>query len=190
MVAGRSRALNRAHGVGVGNDVKWSLGGPYPGPLRTRQAARFIRRDVQRDTPDAETANWRAVCEKTARTVRRAGRRKPSRPLSKARPASIDHRLRRLRGALQEVKVAAFIGLRHMLLVEPDIAALIDALRRRPGGFAAGELLARHVEMQLARLDVDLDHVAILHQGERAADRGFGRDMQHAGAEMGAAHAR
>src|SRR6516225_3335962 len=82
MVAGRSRALNRAHGVGVGNDVKWSLGGPYPGPLRTRQAARFIRRDVQRDTPDAETANWRAVCEKTAGTVRRAGRRKPSRPLS------------------------------------------------------------------------------------------------------------
>src|SRR6516162_1815028 len=44
-------------------------GRSYPGPLRTRQAARFIRPDVQRDTPDAETANWRAVCEKTARTV-------------------------------------------------------------------------------------------------------------------------
>src|SRR6516225_2315974 len=70
-----------------------SLGGPYPGPLRTRQAARFIRRDVQRDTPDAETANWRAVCEKTARTVRRAGRRKPSRPLSDLRGGSARHEL-------------------------------------------------------------------------------------------------
>jgi hypothetical protein len=27
-----------------------------------------------RDTPDAETNDWRAVCGKTARTVRRAGR--------------------------------------------------------------------------------------------------------------------
>ena len=27
-----------------------------------------------RDTPDEETSDWRAVCGKTARTVRRAGR--------------------------------------------------------------------------------------------------------------------
>ena len=27
-----------------------------------------------RDTPDEETTDWRAVCGKTARTVRRAGR--------------------------------------------------------------------------------------------------------------------
>ena len=27
-----------------------------------------------RDTPDEETSNWRAVCGRTARTVRRAGR--------------------------------------------------------------------------------------------------------------------
>ena len=35
------------------------------------------------DTPDVETNNWRAVCGRTARTVRRAGRgHTPSRPLS------------------------------------------------------------------------------------------------------------
>jgi Protein of unknown function (DUF1353) len=33
-----------------------------------------------RDSLDEETTDWRAVCGKTARTVRRAGRVKPSRP--------------------------------------------------------------------------------------------------------------
>jgi hypothetical protein len=37
----------------------------------------------RRDTPDAKTNDWRAVCGRTARTVRRAGRGStPSRPLS------------------------------------------------------------------------------------------------------------
>jgi len=37
----------------------------------------------RRDTPDAETNDLRAVCGRTARTVRRAGRgHTPSRPLS------------------------------------------------------------------------------------------------------------
>jgi hypothetical protein len=40
----------------------------------------------QRDAPDVETNDWRAVCGRTARTVRREGRRKPSLPLSKRRP--------------------------------------------------------------------------------------------------------
>src|SRR4051812_43702144 len=39
----------------------------------------------QRDTPDVETSDWRAVCGRTARTVRREGRRKPSLPLSVVR---------------------------------------------------------------------------------------------------------
>ncbi len=30
-----------------------------------------------RDTPDEETTDWRAVCGKTARAIRRAGRREP-----------------------------------------------------------------------------------------------------------------
>jgi hypothetical protein len=40
------------------------------------------RFDSERDIPDVETNDWRAVCGKTARTVRREGRRKPSLPLS------------------------------------------------------------------------------------------------------------
>ena len=40
------------------------------------------RFDTERDMPDVETNNWRAVCGKTASTVRREGRRKPSLPLS------------------------------------------------------------------------------------------------------------
>ena len=35
--------------------------------------SRFTRPGNQRDSLDEETTNWRAVCEKTARTVRRAG---------------------------------------------------------------------------------------------------------------------
>jgi hypothetical protein len=37
----------------------------------------------ERDTPDEETSDGRAVCGRTARTVRREGRRKPSLPLSR-----------------------------------------------------------------------------------------------------------
>ncbi len=35
--------------------------------------SRFTRPGTQRDSLDEETTNWRAVCGKTARTVRRAG---------------------------------------------------------------------------------------------------------------------
>ena len=38
------------------------------------------RFDTERDIPDVETSNWRAVCGKTASTVRREGRREPSYP--------------------------------------------------------------------------------------------------------------
>ena len=44
----------------------------------------YPRFDAARDVPDVETSNWRAVCGKTASTVRREGRRKPSLPLSGA----------------------------------------------------------------------------------------------------------
>ena len=33
-----------------------------------------MKPDLQRADPDEETLNWRAVCGKTARTVRREGR--------------------------------------------------------------------------------------------------------------------
>jgi hypothetical protein len=42
----------------------------------------FPRSAITRDIPDEETSNRRAVCGRTARTVRREGRPKPSLPLS------------------------------------------------------------------------------------------------------------
>ena len=42
-------------------------------PSRTPGCSRFTRPGKQRDSLDEETTNWRAVCGKTARTVRRAG---------------------------------------------------------------------------------------------------------------------
>jgi hypothetical protein len=41
-----------------------------------------IRPTFWRANPDEETTDWRAVCGRTACTVRRAGRGDPSRPLS------------------------------------------------------------------------------------------------------------
>lgn len=49
---------------------------------RRPDCSRYTQPGNQRDSPDEETTNWRAVCGKTARTVRGAGWRKPSRPLS------------------------------------------------------------------------------------------------------------
>src|SRR5271155_4802939 len=46
----------------------------------------YPRFDTERDVPDVETNNCRAVCGKTASTVRREGRRKPSLPLSGLSP--------------------------------------------------------------------------------------------------------
>src|SRR5690625_1142112 len=48
----------------------------------------YTRLGNARDIPDEETTDWRAVCGKTERAVRRAGRRKPSRPLSGSRAGS------------------------------------------------------------------------------------------------------
>ena len=71
--------------------------------------------------------------------------------------------------------------------------AAVAARRQRlgpPFGAAALQLVLADQEVDLARLDVDLDHVAGPDQGQRAADRGLGRDVQDAGAVGGAAHPR
>src|SRR5438105_4285657 len=60
------------------NGVK---GGRLPSSHK-QGCSRFTQPGLMRDAPDEETTNWRAVCGKTARTVRRAGRLKPSRLLS------------------------------------------------------------------------------------------------------------
>src|SRR5439155_11154194 len=50
--------------------------GPMPFSRLTAYSP-FARPMSKRDTPDEETNDWRAVCGRTARTVRRAGRAQP-----------------------------------------------------------------------------------------------------------------
>ena len=93
---------------------------------------------------------------------------------------------------LEEIEVAALVGLRDVLLrrarrsrARMRRAAAVHAARRR------GELgVARPSSSRRARRDVELDHVAVAHQRERPADVRLGRDVQHAGAVARAAHAR
>src|SRR5207249_12269420 len=68
----RSRGVDGVRAVGVGNDV--TGGGNAPSRMPGRSP--FTRSGKQRDSLDEETTDWRAVCGKTARTVRREGRPK------------------------------------------------------------------------------------------------------------------
>src|ERR1700677_4164034 len=77
-LASRSVYTDGTHGVGAGNGVK---GGDHFF-REVSYCSHYPRFDTERDVPDVETSNWRAVCGKTASTVRREGRRKPSLPLS------------------------------------------------------------------------------------------------------------
>src|SRR6478735_5759413 len=97
---------------------------------------------------------------------------------------------RRAEIGLQEVEVAAVIGLLDVFGEHPAIAALEAALGLLPGGATLFELGFGHIEVDSARGDVERDAVAIPHQRQRAADIGFGRNVQNAGAIAGAAHAR
>src|SRR5690625_1782193 len=88
VVVGGSLCVDGAHGVGAGNGVQ----GGHCYSLLNKECwtnAFFANAGLvalhtagnQRDIPDRETTDWRAVCGKTARAVRRAEMRKPSRPL-------------------------------------------------------------------------------------------------------------
>ena len=101
----------------------------------------------------------------------------------------MNFRLRDRPAGPQEIEIAALVGLADVLGEHRAVAARIFRRRRLPGGLAAGQFLVADVQMDAALVDVDLDLVAGLHEGERAADEAFRRDMQDAGAVAGAAHA-
>src|SRR5262245_35343780 len=84
--------------------------------------------------------------------------------------ASMNLRLGDLPLAGEEVEVAAFVGLADMGGEHGAVAAHVMRRRLLPGGAAAGELLVADMQMDAAGVDVDLDLVAGLHEGERAAD--------------------
>src|SRR5205814_7086587 len=94
----------------------------------------------------------------------------------------VNLRIRRGRGTFQKIEIATLVSLRDVLLIERAEAAL--ELRRRPlpRRAAARELVGAYLELQAARRHVELDHVAVLDEGQRTADAGFRRHVQHAGA--------
>src|SRR5271169_256658 len=94
------------------------------------------------------------------------------------------------RSPFEKIKVAALVGLADMLRKHRPIAAEIMRRRRCPGGAAARECLLADIEVNASLSDIDLDLVAGLHEGERAADKAFGCHVQDAGAVACAAHAR
>src|SRR5688500_15142719 len=65
-------------GVGAGQRRQ----GRPPPSSQNQGSSPCMEAGKERDTPDEETSDWRAVCGRTARTVRREGRRKPSLSLS------------------------------------------------------------------------------------------------------------
>ncbi len=77
-----------------------------------------------------------------------------------------------------------------MLGEQAPVAACVARRRLPPCRAAPVELLIAHLHAQAPSGDVELDDVAVAHQSERTADKGFRRDMQDAGAVARAAHAR
>src|SRR5450432_3925165 len=77
--------------------------GPMPSS-RIRGCSPCLQPMNTRDTPDEETSDWRAVCGRPARTVRRAGRKLPDpyRGYLGARPGAIRLVLRRRFGDAQQ----------------------------------------------------------------------------------------
>ena len=90
---------------------------------------------------------------------------------------------------LEEVEVGAFVGLGDVFDVEFGVAAVVAWGGGFPGGAAGGEVFVADVEVQFPVGDVEGDEVAILDEGEGAADGGFGGDVEGAGAVGGAGHA-
>src|SRR5436309_1342728 len=89
------------------------------------------------------------------------------------------------RAADEEIEVDALVGLLHGLAIELDPAAIGMRRRRLPLRAAAPELIVRHVQLQAARVDIELDDVAVLYQGERTAGGGLRRRVQHDGSVRG-----
>src|SRR5438552_15164391 len=86
---------------------------------------------------------------------------------------SVDLGLGRGRPRLEEIEIAALVGLRDVLEVELAETARVARCRRLPGGAAARELVRIDEKLQLSRRHVERDAVAVADEGERAADEGL-----------------
>ena len=66
----------------------------------------------------------------------------------------------RAEAGLEEIEVAALVGLQDVLREHPAVAALVARRRRRPGGAAPRQLVVADLEVDAPRRDVDRDQVA------------------------------
>src|ERR1700676_4105029 len=99
-------------------------------------------------------------------------------------------RFRRRSRAFKEIEVTTLIGLGDVLLVQRAIAALEARWRHFPLGAPACELGVADLQLQTAFGDIELDDVAVAHKSQWPTGERFRRDMEHAGAVAGPAHAR
>src|SRR5262245_40255666 len=76
-------------------------------------------------------------------------------------------------GAFEEIEVAALVGLLYVLREDRAVATLILACRGLPGALALRQLGVGDLQVQLTRGHIQRDQVAVLHDGERAADVGL-----------------
>src|SRR5688572_11786837 len=69
--------------------------------------------------------------------------------------------IRRRRAVMEKIEVAALVGLGNVIREHLAVAARVVRRARLPGGLALRELRLAHLELELPRLDVELDHVAV-----------------------------
>src|ERR1051326_2167346 len=86
---------------------------------------------------------------------------------------SVDLRLRGRRSALEEIEVAARVGLGNVALVERTVAAVVMRLRLFPGGPRARARRVAPAQLELALGHVELDQIAVANESERPADERF-----------------
>src|SRR5579862_184972 len=91
--------------------------------------------------------------------------------------------------AYQEIEIRALVGLIDVVDVKLLIAAGGARGGWRPRGAAFAEFFIGNQELDLARIDVELDHISVLNQRQRPAYRRFGRDVQDHRSVCRAAHA-
>src|SRR5690349_16200365 len=96
----------------------------------------------------------------------------------------------RAAAADQKVEIRTPVRLQDVLNVKLLIAPEGFVSDRREPSAPFGEHLFRNVEVQAARADVELDHVALLDERERPAGRRLRGDMQHDRAERRSRHSR
>src|SRR5207244_5716345 len=138
--------------------------GPMPFSRLTAYSP-FARPMSKRDTPDEETNDWRAVCGRTGRTVRRAGRAQPF-------PTPIEGR--RVDGGsirLLPQSRSLFLQRQRVLGRDRDGAAAVGADERRgclaSEGFDArdlGVVERRHARLaRQCRLDIGRQFAPFFH---------------------------